>query len=107
MLISTAHSSLRQAFCAFKNDQQHRLNNKQISEEIKRISCLITRRLFAFRNPKDTWNALKQLTGGGVILVVRRESGSTPVLIDSWNKSVKTAESSLAAYLRARLERPS
>ncbi len=45
--------------------------------------------------------------GSGVILVVRQESGSTPVLVDSWNKSIKTAESSLAAYLRARLERPS
>ncbi len=48
-------------------------------------------------------------TGGrrGVILVVRQVSGSTPVLMDSWNKSVKTAVSSLAAYLRARLEKPS
>ncbi len=46
-------------------------------------------------------------SGSGVILVVRQESGSTPVLMDSWNKSVKTADSSLAAYLRARLERPS
>ncbi len=42
--------------------------------------------------------------GSGVILVVRQESGSTPVLMDSWNKSVKTADSSLAAYLRTRLE---
>ncbi len=49
----------------FKNGQKHRLNyiNEQISDEIKRISSLITRRLFVFRNPKDTWNALKQLTG--------------------------------------------
>ncbi len=45
--------------------------------------------------------------GGGVILVVRQESGSTPTLMDSWNKWVKTADGSLAAYLRARLERPS
>ncbi len=45
--------------------------------------------------------------GRGVIRVVRQESGSTPVLMDNWNKSVKTADSSLAAYLRARLERPS
>ncbi len=41
-----------------------------------------------------------------MILVVRQESGSTPVLMDSWNKLLKTADSSLAAYLRARLERP-
>ncbi len=49
----------------FKNGQKHRLNhiNEQISSEIKRISSLITRRLFIFSNPKDTWNALKQLTG--------------------------------------------
>ncbi len=45
--------------------------------------------------------------GSGAILVVRQESGSTPVLIDSWNKSAKTADSSLAAYFRGRLERPS
>ncbi len=45
--------------------------------------------------------------GCEVILVVRQESGSTPVLMDNWKKSVKTADSSLAAYLRARLERPS
>ncbi len=37
--------------------------NEQISDEITRISSLITRRPFAFRNPIDTWNALKQLTG--------------------------------------------
>ncbi len=51
--------------------------------------------------------AVDDFLGRGVIPVVRKESGSTPVLMDSWNKSVKTADSSLAAYLRARLERPS
>ncbi len=51
--------------------------------------------------------AVDDFFGRGVILVVRPESGSTPVLMDSWNKSVKTADISLAAYLRARLERPS
>ncbi len=51
--------------------------------------------------------AVNDFLGRGVILVVRQESGSTPVLIYSWNKSVKTADSSLAAYLRARLKRPS
>ncbi len=51
--------------------------------------------------------AVDDFLGRGVILVVRQESGSTPVLMDSWNKSVKSADSSLAAYLRARLERPS
>ncbi len=51
--------------------------------------------------------AVDDVLARGVILVVRQESGSTPVLMDSWNKSVKTADSSLAAYLRARLERPS
>ncbi len=45
--------------------------------------------------------------GSGVILVVRQESRSTPMLMDSWNKSVKTADSSLTVYLRSRLERPS
>ncbi len=43
----------------------------------------------------------------GVILVLRQGSGSTPVLMDNWNRSVKIVDSSLAAYLRARLERPS
>ncbi len=44
--------------------QKHHLSyiNEQISDEIKHISSLITRRLFAFSNPKDTWNILKQLT---------------------------------------------
>ncbi len=42
-----------------------------------------------------------------MILVVRQESGSTPVLMDSWNRSVKTADSSLAAYLRGKLADPS
>ncbi len=42
-----------------------------------------------------------------MIRVVRQESGSTPVLIDSRNKSVKPADNSLVADLRARLERPS
>ncbi len=51
--------------------------------------------------------AVDGFLGRGVILVVRQESGSTPVLMDSWNKLVKPADSSLAAYLRARLERPS
>ncbi len=45
--------------------------------------------------------------GRDVILVVRQESGSPPVLMDNWNKSVKIVESSLAAYLRGRFERPS
>ncbi len=40
-------------------------------------------------------------------VVVRQESGSTPVLMDSANKSAKTVDSSLAAYFRGRLERPS
>ncbi len=44
--------------------------------------------------------------GSGVILVVRQESGCTPVLMDSWNKSAKTVDNSLAAYFRGRLERP-
>ncbi len=51
--------------------------------------------------------AVDDFFGRGVILVVRQESGNTPVLMDSWNKSVKTTDSSLAAYLRVRLERPS
>ncbi len=46
--------------------------------------------------------AVDDFLGRGVILVVCHESGSTPVLMGSWNKSVKTAESSLA-----RLDRPS
>ncbi len=41
--------------------------------------------------------------GSGVILVVCQESGSTPVLMDSWNKSVKTAHGSLAAYRKLNL----
>ncbi len=45
--------------------------------------------------------------GRSVILLVHQVSGSTPVLMDNWNKSVKIADSSLAAYLRARLKRPS
>ncbi len=45
--------------------------------------------------------------GSGVILVVRQVSGNSPVLMDSWNKSAKTADSSLPAYFRGRLERPS
>ncbi len=51
--------------------------------------------------------AVNNFFGSGVILVMRQESGSTPVLIDSWNKSVKPADNSLVAYLKARLERPS
>ncbi len=51
--------------------------------------------------------AADDFLGSGVILVVRQESGSTPVLMDSWDQSVITVDSSLAAYLRARLERPS
>ncbi len=51
--------------------------------------------------------AVDDFLGRGAILVVRQESGSTPVLMDSWNKSAKTeTDRSLAAYLRARLERP-
>ncbi len=42
-----------------------------------------------------------------MILVVRQELGTTPVLMDNWNKSVKIIESSLAAYLRGRFERSS
>ncbi len=34
--------------------------------------------------------------GSGVILLVLQELGSTAVLMDSWKKSVKTADSSLA-----------
>ncbi len=49
--------------------------------------------------------AVDDFLGSGVILVVRQESGT--VLMDNWNTSVKTADSSLAAYLRVRLERPS
>ncbi len=41
-----------------------------------------------------------------MILVVHQEFGSTLVLMDSWNMLVKIADSSQAAYLRARLERP-
>ncbi len=51
--------------------------------------------------------AVDDFFGSGVILVVRQESGSTPVLIDSWKKLAKTADGSLAAYFRGRLERPS
>ncbi len=51
--------------------------------------------------------AVDYFLGRWVIRVVRQESGSAPVLMDIWNKSVKIADSSLAAYLRARLERPS
>ncbi len=51
--------------------------------------------------------AVDDFLGIGMILVVRQESGSTPVLMDSWNKLVKTADSSIAAYWRARFERPS
>ncbi len=51
--------------------------------------------------------AVDYFFGRGLILVVHQESGSTPMLMDSWNKSVKAADSFLAAYLRARLERPS
>ncbi len=51
--------------------------------------------------------AADDFLGRGVIHVARQESGSTSVLMDNWNKSVKAADSSLAAYLRARLERPS
>ncbi len=49
----------------FKIGQKHHLNyiNEQICDEIKRISSLITRRLYAFSNPKETWNILKQFTG--------------------------------------------
>ncbi len=49
--------------------------------------------------------AVDDFFGSGVILVVRKESGSTPVLMYSWNKSAKTADSSLAAYFSGRLER--
>ncbi len=49
----------------FKNGQIHHISyiNEQISDEIERISSRTTRRLFAFSNPKDAWNILKQLTG--------------------------------------------
>ncbi len=47
------------------------------------------------------------LFGRYVILEIHQESSSTPVLMDNWNKSVKIVESSLAAYLRGRFERPS
>ncbi len=36
--------------------------------------------------------------GREVIIIVRQVSGSTPVLMDSWNKSVKTANSSLGVF---------
>ncbi len=49
--------------------------------------------------------AVDDFFGSGVILVVRQESGSTPVLMDSWNRLVKIADSSPAPYMRARLER--
>ncbi len=42
-----------------------------------------------------------------MILVVRQELSSTLLLMDNWNKSVKTAVSSLAVYLRGKLKRPS
>ncbi len=45
--------------------------------------------------------------GSGVVLVVRQEKGSTPVLMDRCNKAAQTADSALAAYFRGRLERPS
>ncbi len=49
--------------------------------------------------------AVDDFFGSGVILVVRQESGSTPVLMDSWSRLVKIADSSPAPYLRVRLER--
>ncbi len=42
--------------------------------------------------------------GSGVILGLHQESGSKPVVMVSCNKSVKTADSSSAAYLRGRLD---
>ncbi len=50
--------------------------------------------------------AVDDSCGRGVILVVRQDSGSTPVLLDNWNLSVKTVDRSLAAYLRGRFDRP-
>ncbi len=51
----------------------------------------------AVRNRTHFWQAtVDDFFGRSVILVVRQESGSTPVLMDSWNKLVKTADSSLA-----------
>ncbi len=41
-----------------------------------------------------------------MIPVARKDWGCTPVLMDSWNNSMKTADSSLAVYLRARFDRP-
>ncbi len=38
--------------------------------------------------------AVVDFFGRGVILVERQESGSTPVFMDCWNKSMKTADSS-------------
>ncbi len=48
----------------FKNSQKQHLSyiNEQIRDENKCICSIITRRLFAFRNPKGTWIILKQLT---------------------------------------------
>ncbi len=45
--------------------------------------------------------------GRVVILVERQESGSTSVRMDSWNKSVKTTDSAVAAYLMRGFERRS
>ncbi len=42
-----------------------------------------------------------------MILVEHPLSSSMPVLTDSWNKPVNTADNSLAAYLRGKFERPS
>ncbi len=50
--------------------------------------------------------ALDYFFARGVFLVVCHKSGSTSVLMDCWNKWGKTSDSSLAAYLEARLERP-
>ncbi len=64
---------------------------------------------------QELWGAIGRIFGQaaldyffarGVFLVVRHKSGSTSVLMDSWNKWVKTSDSSIAAYLKARLKRP-
>ncbi len=57
--VSSAHLNRlrRKEGCCFKIGQKQNLGdvNEQIREEIMRISSLITRRLFGFDNPKDTW----------------------------------------------------
>ncbi len=72
--------------------------------------------LFNTRNLRDTGLpaighnfgevAIDDFFGRGVILVERQESGSTPMLIDGWNKSVQTTDRSLTSYFSGSLEKP-